>query len=178
MLNEHINNRIPIQMEILWRLEMKILKPMVFLVIITLLPLLIIGGQKVIIDIKVPIAETADLAPAQAGATVYLMQSDWAGVSEVNEDIAVWLTDYERKKNIIGQQVVSLTLELREPSSIRIGNLLERQTITVRYRISPSDTAKYDQAFLNDLDELSQELKMEAYFLGVKIEDVLKGLLD
>jgi len=87
------------------------------------------------------------------------------------------MTDYERKKNFLGQQVVSLTLEVREPSSIRTGNLIKKQNITVRYRVSASDTARYNQDFLNELDDLSQELQIEAYFLGVKIESVLKGIL-
>lgn len=142
-----------------------------------LLPLLVIADGKMIIDLKVPLVETADLAPAQAGATVYLMKSDWATVSEINEDVAVWMTGYERKKNFIGQQVVSLTLEVREPSSIRTGNLIEKQDVTVRYRIKKTDTTRFEQEFLNELDEVSHDLQVEAYFLGVKIESVLKGLL-
>ena len=94
-------------------------------------PVLIMSGEKVVIDLKVALVETADLAPAQAGAMVYLMKSDWASVSEFKEDVAVWMTDYERKKNFLGQQVVSLTLEVREPSSIRTGNLIKKQNITV-----------------------------------------------
>jgi len=140
-------------------------------------PVLIFAEGKLVIDLKVPLVETADLAPAQAGATVYLMKSDWATVSELKEDVAVWMTDYERKKNFIGQQVVSLTLEVREPSGIRTGNLIKKQDVTVRYRIKDPDTTRFDQELLNDLDELSQELQIEAYFLGVKIESVLKGLL-
>jgi len=140
-------------------------------------PVLIFAEGKLVIDLKVPLVETADLTPAQAGATVYLMKSDWATVSELKEDVAVWMTDYERKKNFIGQQVVSLTLEVREPSGIRTGNLIKKQDVTVRYRIKDPDTTRFDQELLNDLDELSQELQIEAYFLGVKIESVLKGLL-
>ena len=142
-----------------------------------ILPGMSMAGEKVVIDLKVPLVETADLAPAQAGATVYLMKSEWATVSEINEDVAVWMTDYERKKNFLGQQVVSLTLEVREPSSIRTGNLIKKQNITVRYRVSASDTTRFKQEFLNELDNLSQELQIEAYFLGVKIESVLKGIL-
>jgi len=140
-------------------------------------PVLIFAEGKLVIDLKVPLVETADLTPAQAGATVYLMKSDWATVSELKEDVAVWMTDYERKKNFIGQQVVSLTLEVREPSGIRTGNLIKKQDVTVRYRIKDPDTTRFDQELLNDLDELSQELQIEAYFLGAKIESVLKGLL-
>ncbi|NQU66105.1 MAG: hypothetical protein HQ517_17745 [SAR324 cluster bacterium] len=143
-----------------------------------ILPSMSMAGEKVVIDLKVPLVETADLAPAQAGATVYLMKSEWATVSEINEDVAVWMTDYERKKNFLGQQVVSLTLEVREPSSIRTGNLIKKQNITVRYRVSASDTTRFKQEFLNELDNLSQELQIEAYFLGVKIESVLKGILN
>ena len=143
-----------------------------------ILPGMSMAGEKVVIDLKVPLVETADLAPAQAGATVYLMKSEWATVSEINEDVAVWMTDYERKKNFLGQQVVSLTLEVREPSSIRTGNLIKKQNITVRYRVSASDTTRFKQEFLNELDNLSQELQIEAYFLGVKIESVLKGILN
>lgn len=50
-----------------------------------LLPLGIFGQNKIIIDLKVPLLETTNLAAAQAGATVYLMQSDWATVSDINE---------------------------------------------------------------------------------------------
>ena len=156
---------------------MKPLNKTFILLISLLLPTLIVAGEKIVIDLKVPLVETADLAPAQAGATVYLMKSDWAMVSELQEDVAVWMTGYERKKNFLGQQVISLTLEVREPSSIRTGNLIQKQDITVRYGVSASDTTRFNQDFLNELDDLSHELQIEAYFLGVKIESVLKGIL-
>jgi hypothetical protein len=156
----------------------KLFKKSLTLVFCVLLPAVSMAGDKLVIDLKVPLVETANLAPAQAGATVYLMKSDWATVSEVNEDVAVWMTDYERKMNFLGQQVVSLTMEVREPSSIRKGNLIKRQTITVRYRASAADTSRFNQEFLNELDSLSRELQIEAYFLGVKIEAVLKGILN
>lgn len=157
---------------------MKLFKKSLTLVFCVLLPAVSMAGEKLVIDLKVPLVETANLAPAQAGATVYLMKSDWATVSEVNEDVAVWMTDYERKMNFLGQQVVSLTMEVREPSSIRKGNLIKRQSITVRYRASAADTSRFNQEFLNELDSLSRELQIEAYFLGVKIEAVLKGILN
>lgn len=156
---------------------MKLNKPLFLLALLLIMPRFGLSSDKTVIDIKVPLAETADLAPAQAGATVYLMQSDWATVSELKEDVAVWLTDYERKKNFLGQQVISLTLEVREPSSIRIGNLIEKKKITVRYRNTPSDTSRFKQKIFNDLDDLSHELQIEAYFLGVKIESELKESL-
>lgn len=142
-----------------------------------LVPLFVFPGEKVVIDLKVPLVETADLAPAQAGATVYIMKSDWAVVSEINEDVAVWLKGYDRKKNLLGQQVISLTLEVREPSSIRTGNLIEKKDIKVRYWTSPPDTTRFQQEILNDLDHFSQELQMEAYHVGVKIESVLRDML-
>lgn len=156
---------------------MKLFNTTAILLIFCTLPIMSMGGEKVVIDLKVPLVETANLAPAQAGATVYLMKSDWATVSEIHEDVAVWMTDYERKKNFLGQQVVSLTLEVREPSGIRTGNLIKKQKITVRYRGNSSDTTRFKQEFLNELDSLSQELQVEAYFLGVKIESVLKDVL-
>ena len=156
---------------------MKSFNKTLILFVYLILPVVIIAAGKVVIDLKVPLVETADLAPAQAGATVYLMKSEWATVSEIKADFAVWMTGYERKKNFLGQQVVSLTLEVREPSSIRTGNLIKKQNITVRYRVSASDTVRFKQDFLNELEDLSQELQIEAYFLGVKIESVLKGIL-
>lgn len=149
----------------------------VTLFISLLLPLLMLAGEKMIIDLKVPLVETADLAPAQAGATVYIMKSDWAIVSEINEEVAVWLKDYDRKKNFLGQQVISLTLEVREPSSIRKGNLIKKRDVTVRYWVTPADTTRFNQDFLNALDDLSRDLQIEAYHLGLEIESVLKDML-
>jgi len=146
-------------------------------ILLLLLPLLAIGGDKIAIDIKVPLTETADLIPAQAGATLFLMRSDWALVTELGEDVAVWLTDYERKKNFIGQQVISLSMEIREPSSLRIGNLIEKERVTVRYWHSEKDSEKYNQQILNELDHTSKELKVEAYHLGKKIEASLEASL-
>ncbi len=156
---------------------MKLQKKLCILLVLILLPALMNAGEKVVIDLKVPLVETADLAPAQAAATIFLMKSDWAAVSELNEDVAVWLKNYDRKKNFLGQQVISLTLEVREPSSIRTGNLIKKQNIKVRYRVSPDDTSRFEKDFLNELDHLSQELQIEAYFLGVKIESVLREML-
>ncbi|NQV43159.1 MAG: hypothetical protein HQ506_12485 [Candidatus Marinimicrobia bacterium] len=156
---------------------MKLFNKTLILLIFCILPAMSLGFEKLVVDLKVHLVETANLAPAQAGATVYLMKSEWATVSEINEDVAVWMTDYERKKNFLGQQVVSLTLEVREPSGIRTGNLIKKQKITVRYRGGASDSTRFKQEFLNELDNLSQDLQIEAYFLGVKIESVLKGIL-
>jgi len=146
--------------------------------LVLLIPLCLAAGEgKIVIDLKVPLAETADLAPAQAGATIYLMRSDWATVSEMNEDVAVWLKDYDRRKNFLGLQVISLTLEVREPSSLRTGNLIKSQRVTVRYRDRDRSEPRFEKEILNALDDLSQDLQVEAYFLGIKIEAVLAGLL-
>lgn len=142
-----------------------------------LMPLLVVGGEKLLIDLKVPIAETTDFVPAQAGASVFLMKSDWAKVSDIGEDYAVWLTEYDRHKNILGQQVISLNLEVREPSMLRIGNLIKEKRLTVRYWEKSSESDKFEQKSLNDLNDLSKELQLEAYHLGTKIESILESML-
>ncbi len=152
------------------------LHPKLFLFIL-IIPILSLGNDKLVIDLKVPLLETSNLAPAQAGATVYLMKSDWAIVSEVKEDVAVWLTDYTRHKNLLRQQVISITLEVREPAILRTGNLIKQEKITVRYWPDGSKSEKFKQQFLNDMEDLSQELKVEAYHLGLKIESELRVLL-
>ncbi|MCF7822733.1 MAG: hypothetical protein K9N35_01030 [Candidatus Marinimicrobia bacterium] len=144
---------------------------------LTLLPFSIIAGEKISIDIKVPLPETANLAPAQTGASIFLMRSDWAVATELGEDVAVWLSDYERKENIIGQQVISLLIEIREPSVLRTGNLINKDRITVRYWPSPIESGRFNQKILNDLDMISNELKQEAYHLGKKIEAHLRSSL-
>jgi len=131
-------------------------------------------GERTVIDIKVPLAESTDLLPAQLGASVFLMQSEWARVSEIGEDAAVWLRDYDRKKNLIRQQVLSLTLEIREPSTLRTGNLIAEERIVVRYWPSDHSSENSRHQIVNDLEQLSNELKEEAYFLGNEIESVLK----
>jgi len=143
--------------------------------LLLLLPIVSLADDKIVIDLKVSLVETADLAPAQTGASIYLLRSDWAAVSEVGEDVAVWLTGYERKKNLIGQQVISLSMEIREPTSFRTGNLLKKQKITVRYWLSSQESDKYNRQILNELDDISNELKMEAYHLGKKIESSLRS---
>lgn len=148
-----------------------------YILLLILLPLFGFTSDKLAIDLKVPLSETADLTPAQLGATVYLMQSDWATVTEVGEEVAVWLTDYERKKSFLGQQVISLTLEIREPTALRTGNLIKKKKITTRYWVTSSSPSKYDQKLLIKLDSLSHELKLEAYYLGIKIESSLQSLL-
>ena len=145
--------------------------------LISVLPVLLPGQAKMVIDLKVPVLETADLAPAQLGATLYLMQSDWAVVSDVGEEVAVWITDYERHRNILGQQVISCVLELRDPSLLRIGNLRKREQITVRYWPGETEHQRFQQKFLNDLEALSEELKVEAYYLGKEIEATLHSSL-
>ena len=138
------------------------------------LPVLAEDPAKVIIDLKVPLAESADLLPAQLGASVYLMQSDWARVAELGEDVSVWLRDYDRKLNLIRQQVISLTVEIREPSALRTGNLIAEEHIVVRYWPGDHATQNSQYQIVNDLEQLSNELKEEAYFLGNRIEAVLK----
>ncbi len=122
--------------------------------------------------------EIADLAPAQAGATIYLMKSNWAEVSDLGEDVAVWLNGYERHTNILRQQVISLTFEVREPTILRTGNLLKQEKIIVRYWPDRSQSDEYQQEMLNQLSDFSRDLKIEAYHLGLKIESQLRSLLN
>ncbi|MCF7807506.1 MAG: hypothetical protein K9M49_08925 [Candidatus Marinimicrobia bacterium] len=132
-------------------------------------------ADPVILDLKVPLAESADLLPAKLGASVYLIQSDWARVSEIGEDAAIWLRNYDRKKNIILQQVISLTLEIREPSNLRRGNLIAEKDVVVRYWPSKNDAGDSEFRIVQDLEELSHELKVEAYHLGREIEAILRS---
>ena len=145
-------------------------------VLILVLAQFVVGQEKVAIDLKVPLLETADLAPAQLGASLFLARSDWATMGDVNEDVAVWLKDYDRRTNWLGQQVIECTMEIREPSLIRIGNLKTSTRIRVRYRPKKM-IDKYDQQILNELDALSEALQIEGYLLGRKIEKDLKSIL-
>lgn len=129
------------------------------------------------IDLKVELLETADLGPAQLGTTLFLMRSDWATVTDMGEDVAVWLTGYERHRNLLGQQVIRCDLEIRDPSFVRSGNLQQRETVTIRYWPHRHESSKYEQEILNDLHALSEELKIEGYLLGKKISKRLEQVL-
>ena len=135
------------------------------------------GPEKVILDVKVPLEATADLAPAQAGLTMFLMRSDWAVVSELGEQYEVWLKDFDRRKNLLGMQVITLLVEIREPALMRKGNLVKQLEVTIRYWPGETSTDKYDHQILNELSAYSMELQVEAYHVGKALEAKLQRLL-
>jgi hypothetical protein len=147
------------------------------LILLLTIPLTLVAQEKIKLDIKVPLLETADLAPAQLGASLFLMRSDWATLAEVGEDATVWLKDYDRRKNFLGQQVITIRLEIRDPSLIRTGNLQSQQKLVVRYWKAKTSSERYDQEILNQLQDLSDDLQIEAYYVGRKIEEELGNLL-
>jgi len=147
-----------------------------FYVIISLNPAL--SQEKVYFDIKTRFLEKADLMPAKAGATIVLMQSEWAGVREFGEDYSVWLTNYqsEKKKDIL---VISLDVELRAPSAVRTGSLIKQKRITVRMQ-EENDWENVDSitdAIERELKNNSANLKTEAMIIGQEVEQSLRNFL-
>lgn len=156
-------------------MELNSMKMLILILLIFTSSIFAEEQEKTVLDIKVALTESADLLPAQLGASVYLLQSDWARVSEIGEDAAIWLTNYDRKMNFIRQQVISLTLEIREPSSLRTGNLIAEENVVVRYWPSDTPSPESQYKIVQELEELSHELKLEAYYLGKEIEGVLRS---
>lgn len=67
------------------------------------------------------------------GTRAFLQEASWARLTEFGEDYAVWLTDYERIKNG-GRITVRLRVEVRTPSLLALGSLLERREIHATFQ--------------------------------------------
>ena len=81
------------------RLEMKMLKKIIFSLIIFLMVSPGFSQKKIFLDVKTPLLEKNKLVAAKAGTFYFLTQSSDLGVREAGEDYSLWLKDYKSRQN-------------------------------------------------------------------------------
>lgn len=144
--------------------------------------------EPVAIDVKTAATAKADVAPAEVGTTVCLVQSEWATVREVGEDYSLWLKRYERIKE--GQDVrVEMDVELRTPAMIRSGSLIAERPVSAVLpgpgeEPSPSlrkrldDFEAFRKALTGKLADAADAVRTEAMTLGPCICQAARSMVD
>jgi hypothetical protein len=88
--------------------------------------------EKLKLDVKTKLLEKPGVTAIKNGTVLLVMQSEWAEISEFNEDYALWLRNPKRETH--GDSVtLTLDMELRSPSLFSEGDLLDSERITVTY---------------------------------------------
>jgi hypothetical protein len=74
-------------------------------------------ANALVIDLKTPMEEYADLLHIQLGTRYYLLKMGY-GISEIGEDYAAWIEELKRTES--GSEVeVSFTVKLTEPTAFQ-----------------------------------------------------------
>lgn len=131
--------------------------------------------QRIIFDVKTSFVEKSDLMAAKLGVTIFLLQSEWASVSDVGEKFSVWLQDYSREQR--GNRIyISFDVEIRTPAMVRRGNTLDKQRISFNYAIDSkwNDVNTTGQAIITEIENLSTDMQNEAYLAGEAVVKYLK----
>lgn len=148
------------------------MKKFLVLTIILLLWISIFANEKAIdtirVDIKTHLKDKINLFEAKAGFDYYLKQIPWIKITEIDEDYSLWLVDYEgrlKDDNVI----ITITLEVRTPSTLKTGKLIEKREIKVVYKENEQFTVGPESEF-----KLCENCTQETNFLGYHL---VQGLL-
>ncbi|MCA0447304.1 MAG: hypothetical protein LCH54_13855 [Bacteroidetes bacterium] len=153
------------------------MKTVILNFLILLFSFSVFAQSPVILDIKTKFSEKIDLAPAKTGTILLLSQSDWAVVRDFGEKYSVWLTNYKREKKGTWYSV-SLTIELRTPSMIRTGALLETRTVSVSVDGTETEiSSDFFEKLKNEMKGKSDELVKEGAALAPEIVTEIKGMI-
>lgn len=103
-----------------------------FSLLLLLLATSFVRAQSVDLDVKTHWSEKGDLAAVKYGVIASIEKLGRWNVVEFGEDYSLWLTDLSRREK--GDSIiVEMGIELRTPSLVRNGDLLESRTVRVAY---------------------------------------------
>ena len=134
--------------------------------------------DRVLFDIKSKHSEKVDLSPIKTGATLLLLQSDWAGIAEVGEDYSLWLKDSELKI-VKGRILIKLRVELRTPALFRSGSLIKSENIEFSFKPVDKweDITSASKAIKQELENVSEEILIEATLGGEEVVKVARKMV-
>jgi|GEM_PF-2840538 len=90
------------------------------------------SAQGIALDVKTRWSEKNDLAAVKYGVIASIERLGRWSVVEFGEDYSLWLTGLQRSQR--GDSVlVAMTLELRTPSLVRSGEVLQSRTVRIAY---------------------------------------------
>ena len=97
------------------------------------------------IDVKTKWVEKKELAAAKHGVIAAIGADPETAVTEFGEDYALWIKNLHRTKEGKERVVVTLDLELRKPSLMGEGELIEKKEVRLRYDPRVLDSLRSDQ---------------------------------
>lgn len=97
------------------------------------------------IDVKTKWLEKKELTAAKHGVIAAIEADPAIAVTEFGEDYALWIKNLHRTKEGKERVVVTLDLELRKPSLMGEGELMEKKRLMLRYDPRALDSLRSDQ---------------------------------
>jgi hypothetical protein len=154
-----------------YRLNIKIF---LFFIFIYYLTNITFSQDKLFFDVKTKMIEKIQLTHIKSAVGLLLLESNWASVTEIGENYALWLKNYH--KEFDGNSVkIYLDIEIREPSAWGEGRLIDPEPIVVIFNFQDDiqRVSNHYELFKQKFHNISDKLLLETTLVSEKIEDKL-----
>ena len=129
---------------------------------------------KIFFDVKTKLFEKPKLTYIKNAVDLLILESDWASVTEVGENYALWIRNYKKQEDE-SSVTVNLDIEIREPRSWAEGKLLDSEHIKVifGYQEDIQRVSNHYELFKQKFHNLSDKLLLETTLVS---EEIFKKL--
>ncbi len=156
----------------------------IFLFLLTVICLASAAAQdqgKIFFDVKSKWAEKAKLYHIKIGTEILLLKSEWASVTEIGAEYALWIRNFKKIEN--GSSVtIELDIEIRQPAGFTEGKLLANEHIECSFDLDNELKRPKDhiELFRQKLKNVSTSVLLEANVVSehiyMRIMELVKKL--
>lgn len=130
-------------------------------------------AAQVRIDVKTKWLEKKELTAAKHGVIAAIEADPATAVTEFGEDYALWIKNLHRTTDGKNRVAVTLHLELRKPSLMGEGELIEKKEITLRYDSRALDSLRSDRGVSATITARQEEHDYWNRLIGTAIGNVV-----
>lgn len=136
-----------------------------------------IAQQKIFYDFKTKLSEKFQLTHIKNSTELLIIDSDFASVSELVADYALWLKNY-RKTQDQNVFTVKLDIEIREPKIFGEGKLMLKDSVKVIYVIGIRNeyAENHYELFKQRFDNWSEEILAETSEVSCRLFNKIKQM--
>lgn len=136
---------------------------------------------KVFFDVKTKMAEKTRLTHIKTATVLLLLKTEWASVSDISPEYALWLRNYKITESV-DEFKVTLEIEIRKPAFLREGDLYISKYIEVEGSLhqdvgrSNSHFELIRKALKNSSDKVLTEATLVSERIVEEVYYMLQGI--
>lgn len=134
----------------------------------------IFAQEKIFFDVKTKMSEKLKLTHIKSAVDILLLETDWASVTEVGENYALWIRNYHKEEDESSVKV-NLDIEIRQPSTWGEGELIDSEPIEVTFDFQKdiNRVSNHYELFKQKFRNISDKLILETTLVSEKIVEKL-----